>query len=154
MDPLSALSIATAVVQFLDFTAAIMSTTGKVYRAAPHTDLERNAHIRSIAEDLGRLNGEVRQVLCASEIRGQMAPSHKEILRIGEACDSHGTRLLEALNSLQKQPKPGSDSTNCWESLRIALRSVWKEQGGVEELFRDVQDYRQQITLQLVVSHR
>jgi hypothetical protein len=150
MEPLSALGVAAAAVQFLDFTAKVVSSTYKVYQTDPGCDIGQNATIRAIAKDTQRLNSEVRQSLSRSNTQSLNA-GEKEIISLGKACDEMGSRLLQALDSLQKQPKPRKHVV--WDDFRIALRTVWGKDD-IESLSKDLQNYRQQITMQLVVAQR
>lgn len=50
MEPLSALSVAAAAVQFVDFTIKVVSSTCNIYRTEPGRDGDRNFYIKTITE--------------------------------------------------------------------------------------------------------
>jgi hypothetical protein len=62
MEPLSALGIATAVVQFLDFTANVVSGTHKIYVNSPD-HAHRNIDLKQISTSLVTLNDEITNSL-------------------------------------------------------------------------------------------
>jgi hypothetical protein len=55
MEPLSALSIATAVIHFLDFTGKVVSGTWHIYRGQPPKKTEANSDVASITTSLQRV---------------------------------------------------------------------------------------------------
>ena len=65
MDPLSALSIAASVVQFVDFSADLISGTYKIYNSGSAHSTE-DSELQSITESLRTLNNELRQGIALS----------------------------------------------------------------------------------------
>ena len=59
MEPLSALSIATSVVQFLDFAGTLISGTWEISKSR-FGESEKNTDLRAITESLCGLNDELR----------------------------------------------------------------------------------------------
>ncbi|XPS76150.1 hypothetical protein M3J07_008206 [Ascochyta lentis] len=150
MEPFSALAVATAACQFLDFTAKLVAGTWKIYNSDPGRDTDRMSHLRTITEDTTRLNDDIRSSILQQAAQ-TITPTDAAILELGEKCNDLGRRLIDALNGLCKQAKPRR--RQAWDSFRVALRVVWSS-SELETLKQDLQNYRQQITMHLIVSQR
>lgn len=146
MDPFSALGVATAVVQFLDFTGAIVSGTWKIYRSNPG-DSERSSDIRSITESLVKVNDDLHSsitIVNSTSISSQ----DREIAILAKRCNEIGERLLATLDRLQSQSRH-----QFWASFRIALRTLWS-QSEIDMLQETLGNYRQQVSIYILVSLR
>jgi hypothetical protein len=151
MEPFSALSIATAAVQFIDFTAKLISGTRQVYHNDANHLREDKAEIIVITKDLTRLNDAIQQ----SRLRQStlsIDPRDRAILELCERCNKVADDLLEALDKLRV--KATSTRPRAWDSFVIALRTVMWDNDKIDALNRDLQNYRQQITMNLIVSQR
>jgi hypothetical protein len=151
MEPFSALSIATAVVQFIDFTAKLISGTREIYHNDANHHSEDKAQIIVITKDLTRLNDVIQQ----SRLRQSTLPidsRDRAILELCERCNEIADKLLEALDRLRL--KATSTRQRVWDSFVIALRTIMWDNDKIDALRRDLQDYRQQITMHLIISQR
>lgn len=137
------LSIALAVVQFVDFTSKLVSAAWKIHSGEPSRGGERSSHLKTITEDLTKYNDSLRQ--------SQLAPISGDamLLDLAGKCNDIGSRLVDTLNSLQKQK--GSAHGRVWGSFRLALREKWHE-NDIKAMSEDLQNYRQQVVLHLVAS--
>jgi hypothetical protein len=146
MEPLSALSIATAVVQFLDFTANVVSGTCEIYKNSSDY-AQRNIDIEKITTSLVSLNDDIRNSLSQSD-RHQQSARDQQIEELAKRCNELGERVLAALQRLQPKRKP-----TLWTSFRLALRSIWSE-SEIESLEKTLEKYQRQISMLLLVSIR
>jgi hypothetical protein len=147
MEPLSALSIATAVIQFLDFTGKIVSGTWQIYRGQPPKKTEANSDVASITESL---HG-VTKSLQASKNKSRLQPWSSQdaaISKLAESCTEVGEQLLTLLNRLRAQ-----SNHRVWPSFRTALRTVWSEKD-IERLCQTLENYRQQISMHILIALR
>ncbi|KAF1973684.1 hypothetical protein BU23DRAFT_598819 [Bimuria novae-zelandiae CBS 107.79] len=143
MDPLSALSVAAAVVQFLDFSGTIVASTYKIYKSSSKKN-EGNDTLTSITARLINLNSEL-------ERSASFSPTSKidqEIITLCQQCKKTADILLDALRQLSA----GSNVT-LWDSFRMALRNVWS-QGEIDALQSRLDAYRQQISMHILVGLR
>ncbi|ORY09742.1 hypothetical protein BCR34DRAFT_602605 [Clohesyomyces aquaticus] len=133
MEPLSALGIATGVIQFVDFTGNLISHSVKIYRARTKAGDHDNDshHLETITEDLVTHNAAL-----ADSIRAQrnpqssiLASTDEDILRICIECEQIAAKLLVALRKLRSQ------KVTLWTSFLDALRTIWSE-GDVRALAR------------------
>ena len=146
MEPLSALSVATAVTQFLDFTGAVLSSTWKIY-ISNDDDFGPNPDIVTITKNLNELNGNLRHSSSCSH-HSSPTKQDQDIERLCGRCVELGDRLITVLNSLQSQSKH-----RLWGSFRQALGTIWN-QTEIDSLQQTLANYRQQITMYLLVHLR
>ncbi|KAF2624027.1 hypothetical protein BU25DRAFT_477109 [Macroventuria anomochaeta] len=140
METFSALSVATALCQFLDFTTKIVSGAWTIYNADPGHDSEPNSHLRTITGNLTKLNDEIRESL-HHPVGQPLSATNVSTLELGRKCNNLGDRLTRRTGPLAEATKP---ETRAWVSFVIALRTVW-DAGKIEALNRDLQLFRQQI---------
>ena len=83
------------------------------------------------------------------------SPSHaslslqdQHISRLGKDCNNIGNQLVLALNRIQSQ-----QGTKLWGSFRLALATVWNR-GEIESLQETLSNYRQQISMHVLVASR
>lgn len=141
MEPLSALSVATAVTQFIDFTGSLLSGTIELHKSATGRT-KANLTIETIALDLRNLNIELTESFSSGD-------SHDaDIKKLCLDCSKMADQLLEALNKLtvQKQHR-------LWSSFSTALRSIWAQED-IDSLQRRLDAYRQQISMHILVQLR
>lgn len=143
MDPLSALSVAAAVVQFIDFGSTIISSTYAIYASFDkHKDGTRD--LVSITGRLSWLNAELERSAAFSP----HSQVDRDIVILCQQCNKSATTLLDALNQLNAPSRP-----NLWGSFKLALRSVWS-QGEIDALQDRLNSYRQQISMHILVGMR
>jgi hypothetical protein len=119
LDPFSALSVAAALFQFIDFTAQIVSKGNHLFQSASGI-LPENESIESAAIRLRDLAGPLQPQTLA--VGGYTEDGALKAL-CGECVDI-ATQLLAQLEKLKV-------SDNCnnrrWKSFRQALKSVWSK---------------------------
>lgn len=147
MDPLSATGLASCVMQMIDFSSKIIVATKKIHdttdgQLVGHSDLEKTTiSLQNLVEKLD---------LALKPCPGNEAvdtgnPSYQEL---GHGCHQVASELLEALSKLK-----GTGKRSLGLSLRQALLTVWK-QGEIDALKKRLAGYKQQLTLQLLISLR
>jgi hypothetical protein len=146
MEPLSALGIATAVVQFLDFTANVVSGTHKIYVNSPD-HAHRNIDLKQISTSLVTLNDEITNSLDTAHTQ-QRSVRDQQLDGLARRCNELGNRLLATLERLESNRK-----RTLWGSFRLALRSVWSE-SELESMEKALEGYQRQISMHLLVSIR
>jgi Fungal N-terminal domain of STAND proteins len=143
MDPVSALGVASATVQFLDYASKLLAGTIKVYKSSDDTT-GANKDLKAIAENLHSLN---QRVIISKPLKATSPTTEfdgAEIEQLCIACNQVAVELIEAIEKLQK--RDGS----LWASFRIALKTMWSE-GEINSLQQRVDGYRQQISLHILV---
>lgn len=121
MDPFSALSIATAVTQFLDFTGTLVAGTWKIYKGKPLKGAEKYADIRTITKALVDKNRKLSKALNQKSYN-DASEQERDLAVLAKGCNEVSERILSALDRL------GSQSPNqFWASFNTALKTVWSQ---------------------------
>lgn len=149
MEPLTALSVASNVVQFVDFATRIVTRTVKVYRAEAIGEEDEYYRLDKITRDLQKYNDALKISLQSQDLPQftNVSSANKEIIRICGDCESITFKLLADLKELR-----GSKVT-LWSSFLQALKTIWSD-AEVQTLRQTLDSYRQQMSLYLLASLR
>jgi hypothetical protein len=125
LDPMSALSLASSVVQFVDFGIKLVSEGVELYEKGT---LANNDEIEQITRDLTQLTEELTATpqVALDHARIVTKPPSRDELALQElacSCKLLGDQLLNILDGLKPQK-----SHNGLESFRKALRSARKKE--------------------------
>lgn len=119
MDPLTALGLASNIVQFVDFTSKLVSSTRELYVSSSGAKGE-NLELESIAQSIQELAGRVRP--SNIEQRVILANQDNSLFDLSDQCIAVSNELLSVLESLKvKGPH------RRWESFHQAISSQWKK---------------------------
>ena len=143
MDPLSALSVAAAVVQFIDFGGTIITSTYAIYKSSSKRS-DGTDSIALITARLVELNSELKR----SANFSPASQTDRDIVTLCQHCNKAAITLLDALRQLN-----GTSNPSLWDSFKIALRSVWT-QGEIDALQTRLELYRQQISMHILAGLR
>jgi hypothetical protein len=144
LDPMSAVSLASSIVQFIDFSGKIVSKGRRIYLSAEGA-LPKNLELGVVTNDLSRLAGALRK---AALDRTKSNDDEKSLQTISDECAKIADILLERLEKL----KVKSDAKHRgWKSVRQALKSVWSKEE-LEELAARLWMFRDQLQFQVLVS--
>jgi hypothetical protein len=156
MDPLTVLSIAGNVVQFVDFASKLVSKGYRIYTSAQGGPPE-NEQLQTLTEDMRDIAVKLDRSL-ALELQGpinqrtQSEPHSNEDLALKmlcQKCCSLANELLEQLEKLKVRGKKHRE----WRSFRQALKAVYNK-GRLEEMRQQLESIRSQMNLHLLMTHR
>jgi hypothetical protein len=152
MDPLTALSVAGTVVQFVDFgTKILMKTRQIISSAAGATTV--NAELELLTQDLVKLIVKLGRPLRKSDARGGESEDEQALENLCDECRKVANELLHHLNGLKVTKKKANGKGPVWESLAKALKSAWTADE-VESLMRRLSMFRQSIDTHILASIR
>jgi hypothetical protein len=127
MDPVTALGIASSVVQFVDFGSRLLSKTAQVHKAGTTYD---HINPEAITEDLRRVTEGLAIDLHKSSTQGELTSPEQNVQQLCQECSQISSQLLSALASL-KQPRSRRFQSTArhprWESFRQAVQTIWSE---------------------------
>ena len=149
LDPISAISVAAAVVQFVDFAGSLVASTVRIYRSPREKDegySEANL-IKTLAKDLRNFNTELASSLEVTTSQ-QLGKQDQEIVRLCKECNGVANKLLSAMDRLK-----ADNRSPFWNSFLQALRTVWSE-AEIEGLRNALDSFRSQISMYILVSLR
>lgn len=149
LDPLTALSLAATVVQFVDFSCKLLSKGHEIYASADGASVG-NREVELIAKDLRNLNARLNgSVATRRATNPNLTNSEKALVDLSLNCSAVADELLVVLDQLKVQ----GNSNRRWKSFRQALQSLLKK-GKVDEINLRLQAIRQELTFHVLVSLR
>jgi hypothetical protein len=121
MDPLTALSTAGTVTQFVDYALKILTTGHQLYKS-PSGSLSAHEELKRVARDLSDLATRLNRPPRPQNVS---EPTQDEIVLddLCNECEIIAQDLLEHLKALKIQGKKGA-----WKSFRLALKATWDQQ--------------------------
>jgi hypothetical protein len=141
LDPLSALSVGSNVIQLIDFMTKLVSKSQQLYTSVDGALFE-NQDLEATTERLVALN-KVTDALPRT--------SHKRRRQFDEAVkasSAEADKLLGVLHKLKVRPIDGR-----WKSFQQAINSVWNQEK-IDELSGRLQRHREEIIMHMLVSIR
>jgi hypothetical protein len=121
MDPFSALGLAAAVVQFVQFGSKLVSESQEIYQSATGSTIE-HAELERACQDLSQLSASLATSSAKSTFHSVPRSDKEEALRrIAVECQKMADDICIALR------KMGMNDAQCTKlrSFRHALRSAW-----------------------------
>lgn len=139
LDPLTAISLASAIVQFVDFSLKIVSQTQEIYQSASGATRE-NVTISEITEDIKALNHNI----WSSTNNLQLGPSEMALHRLVESCETEADALLLLLAELKVPP-----DASRWVSFKKAIKGA-RQRGKVQELETRLGNLQRQVNSRIL----
>lgn len=143
LDPTSALSLAAAIVQFVDFSSKLVSKGYHIYQSA-NGALPENLELEGISRDLSLINVKLR----ANQSSGPMTKDQESLESLSNDCTKMADELLGRLEKLKV-----TDDTKHrkLKSFRQALKTVWNKQA-LDEMSSRLKDLRAQLEFHVLLS--
>jgi hypothetical protein len=157
LDPMTALSLAGNVIQFVDFGIEVLSATGSLYGSVGGA-LDFNEELELVTTDLAAV---------CQLMGGRSATTSERALRdLCKGCNDVANELLTQLNKLKVSPdapdppdgkKPilsrFQKEKKVLRSFHQAIRSIWKEEE-IEKLVKRLSSFRDEIQMRIVLGFR
>ncbi|PMD58404.1 uncharacterized protein K444DRAFT_614188 [Hyaloscypha bicolor E] len=118
MDPLTALGLAAAVVQFVDFGVEIFHKSKEILHSASGASVE-NASIKTTTSDLQRLLEKIKNSQPHIPPGSDVPAEQVSLNSLVESCNELGDELVKLVRDVSAGPGAGK-----WKSLSAALSSV------------------------------
>lgn len=146
-EAIAVLSLASNILQVIDFGSKFASTAWKIYRAAHHSleGLDDVASLRVISVNLGDV---LRDIRAQSGNADPVSESNQGIVNLAKECATLVEELLQSLNKLGLE-----NVARKRDALRAAVKLTWKGEE-IGALQARLNDFRSQLTLGLLVSMR
>jgi hypothetical protein len=142
LDPLTALSVAGTIVQFVDFGIKLVSKSNELYNSTNGTSIG-NAELEVIAEDLQELTCRLQQVPDSGTAEDEAL--HK----LAEQCAAVAKEFLLVL----KEHKVQGTTERRWKSARQAMKGLMSRDE-VDKVVLRLQRFRDELNLHILVSMR
>ncbi|KAL6714318.1 hypothetical protein ACLMJK_007741 [Lecanora helva] len=118
LDPLTALSLASAIVQITDFGCKLVSQSQEIYKSA-NGALKDNVTIEEIVKDISDLYDGLRRNDSAFQ---RSSADDLALGNLADKCTEVAGELLDLLTSLKAPP-----GASHWKTFRIAIRNALKQ---------------------------
>lgn len=146
LDPLTALGLAANIVQFLSFSAGLLSQSWTIYKSSNGaSDDVIDAEI-AVTDLLRVTEGLKPSILSPNTTALTAAETSLDNLRV--RCHEVGKELLAILDKLTIKGQKTR-----WKSIKLALAREWKD-GKLKELQERLQQLRAELNLHVTVSLR
>lgn len=150
MDPLSALGLASNIVQLVQFVGVVISDSHEVYSSADGA-LRRNSALEEVAQNLVEMNSELmRSQRSMSNGFMSLSPAERQLKNLCEECDVVSRELMAKLDTLKIRSQ---SRYKRWDSFRQALRSMWNE-GELRALEKRLEGIRTRLDTNLLICLR
>lgn len=146
MDPITALSLAAAVVQFVDFGSRLAKDAYTNYKAAEGDPSAEKTEIELTAE-LSKLCSQLTKHFKSNE---QPSDNELAIQKLAQACHNEAQSLVKLLAS-HTVPDTSTGISRGWDALRKALRHGWNK-NQIQEFERKLDRIQLQLSLHLLVT--
>ncbi|KAN0092090.1 hypothetical protein V8E51_017937 [Hyaloscypha variabilis] len=148
LDPLTALSVAGNIVQFVDFSIKLVAKGTELYNSADGASIG-HAELEVIANDLQELNSRLQPSPPAPDTVKTNWTADTALHKLTEQCSTVAGELLQALNRLKVE----GTSNRRWKSVRQALKGLMKKDE-VDAIVQRLQRFRDELNLHILVSMR
>lgn len=144
LDPLTALSLAGTICQFVDFSCKVLSATRHVYNSYDG-DLTVNRELGLITNEIQDLTAKLTRPMPST---GPLSPDEQKLKDLCVACNKVAAELIEKLNSLKARGQH-----QAWQSLQVAVQSAWSRQD-LNDLIRRLTMFKEAIESRIVLGLR
>ncbi|OCL07889.1 hypothetical protein AOQ84DRAFT_222459 [Glonium stellatum] len=149
MDPLSALGLASNIVQLVQFVGVVISDSHELYSSIDGA-LQRNSALEEVARNLVEMNSEIMRTQKSLPNLLHLSPGERQLKSLCDECDSVSKELCTKLNALKVS---GRARYKKWDSFRLALKSMWNE-GEVRSLEKRLEGIRTRLNTSLLICLR
>lgn len=150
MDPFSALSIATSVLQFIDFTAKLLSSSSEIFKSV-HGASSGALALESSCSTMKTLSERL-----SSSTETPVGEFACKMKKLADDCKVDCDALLAMLQKLKIQ----GQKSRRWKSLKAALKTVWgtreirELEGRIDKARHLVAIYVQSLTMYVNWHHQ
>jgi hypothetical protein len=145
-DPLTALSLASNILQLISFASDLISKGHEIYKSVDGKLVE-HLELEAVTRSLRDLSRSLIESKLGDSTK-KLSHTDEQLLVLSRHCNVLAGELIDAIQRL----KVGEKKT-AWNSFRQALRSVWNEEK-IERLSDRLENYRRQIDTTLLISLR
>jgi hypothetical protein len=159
MDPVSVLGIAAAALQFVSFTASLVSGTYRIYRSKSEkaeqdgTKPKKKLYdLDEITESLKRFSDNLGSSMPVAVAGKSLTSEDAELENLCKSCSAVADQLLKVLDPI-KRVDEDCGRAKLWDTFQQALSDVWNKDK-IERLNKSLHSHTQAITLYMLASLR
>ena len=144
LEALAAVSLATSVLQFIDFSAKIISKGNQYYKTGDGS-CDEDKKLQAVGQNLETLSRDLKASMKPLTTFSKLTQAEQALCDIASECENTGFKLKAAVDDLRK-----SGSQTKWKSFRQALKSQWKRDE-IEATLRELRMVREDLVIHLLV---
>ncbi|RWA09188.1 hypothetical protein EKO27_g5905 [Xylaria grammica] len=145
-DPITTLSLASCILQVIDFASGFATTAWKIYRAA-----DRSREGLDAVVELRNTNSNLAAVL--REIQSQANVSREAVTNGSDGIVSLARECAVLVEELLQTLPPETNITRKRDAIRVAFKLKWKSED-IRNLQSRLAEFKSQLTINLLVSMR
>jgi uncharacterized protein with von Willebrand factor type A (vWA) domain len=147
LDPLTAVSLAATVVQFVDFTSKVVSKTVELRNSAYGSSNEVYS-AEAVTSNLVNLSEKLKDGLRTAGAKGPLLEDDQALEDLCNACIDVSEKMLHRLKGLKVQQGDGK-----WKTMIQAIKTVWSQKE-LDELLTQLERFRSQLQLHVFVKFK
>ena len=147
LEALAAISLASSVIQFVDFSVKLISKGNEYYHSADGVLAEHN-ELHNIAGNFEDLNAKLKNSLSLVEPKKLLSDEEKALQSITQDCLAVADDFKRTLEELRRHP-----GNNVWKSFRQAIKTRWKQKK-LDETLNKLRLFREDLAVHLLVVIR
>jgi len=147
LDPLTALSLAGTIVQFVDFGSKLVSRSKELYGSA-NGSLSVNEELDLVTQTLLKLVAKLQRPHESDVLAESGADDYQSLVELCSSCAQVAGEIITKLENLKMTGKPRR-----LRSLQQAVKSCWTERD-LDALFKRLSMLRQALETQIIVRLR
>ncbi|KAL2061695.1 hypothetical protein VTL71DRAFT_7073 [Oculimacula yallundae] len=151
MDPLTALSVAGTIVQFVDFGTKLLTHATELYHSSRGA-LRSNDEIELVTTDLRGLITKLRQPYHSGRDTEPLSDDDLQQTTFQKLCDE-ATKLAEELAGRLDKLKVKNGKNKIWQSLKQAIEAVWTEKE-IAEILKRLLSFKNALETRVLFSIR
>lgn len=151
MDPLTALSVAGTIVQFVDYGTKLLSQATELYKSSVGT-LRSNNELELVTTDLRGLVAKLRQSYYSEGGAEPSSEDAQQRMSFERLCDEAATLAEELIERLDKL-KVKDGKQRIWRSLKQAVETAWSEKE-VADMRKRLLSFREALETRVLFSIR
>lgn len=144
---MNTLSIASAVVQFVDFTSKLVSKGNEYHKSANGALVEHN-ELRAVSNNLVVLSTGLDDALASFQLEKKPSREEQALKNVVEDCRRAASEFIEVLDTFKV-----SGGHQRWKSFRQAFKTIWNKDQ-IAEMLGKLNLARDQLVIHLLVSIR
>ncbi|KAF2113604.1 hypothetical protein BDV96DRAFT_613546 [Lophiotrema nucula] len=147
MDPISALGLASNIIQFVQFAGKLISESQEAYESIDGVS-QRNANLEGIANDLLNLHQQLLKDASSRTPGAKLSAAEAQLQSLAKESTQVAEKLIGIVQALKSSAR-----NKRWKSVRHAIASSWK-QSDIAALQARLGDIRQQLDTALLICLR
>lgn len=147
MEALAALSVASNVVQLIDFNGRLLTSTAQIYKSA-HGQTDEIVDLELVSNDIQLLTDRLRN--SCNLPRGNLSKTEESILKVGSRTGEVSQNLLDVISRIRSSSR---QAPRIYTSVLQAFRTILKD-GEIKALKQRLEPLKSELILHLVSLSR